>query len=675
ASKEETDASIDRNNNTGVNVPNTAANTHLNGAIQHYTLKDLYVDGAETGNVAGPNDAHSRTISLKIYAKRMPDGSTVNEIGIFDITDVDNIYGRRFPVAGPDQSFVLDDRSPGHKKYELKFEVLPDGNRKIIFSRPGGGAQLETSVSELYNKRADQAAGLKNIISVGGEEFYVLPQGGARGAVAMFPKALIDGRGVPGQDPRNLVPKLYAEIGKRAADGRNQNLPGKPRLGKVGKTDYHLEFNEELGVWEVEEGEGDPLPTTPTTGDATGPAGANPGGDNTGAAPGPVPDGGYTFVDFVNKFLAGDIASGKCKINSDDMKDLAGDLREKFGVVACQDERVGVQRIVIVPKTATSPNQQMDYSIPGFKLQGVRFYDHFLILQFDKQVQYLDLRKQDKDGNGKETGFAMSGFISDKKEASKFTDARALVDAFNHYMGTVPAAALTEVPRRVQAAVGGKPYYLTAGFPLGALTVNVQSGGETFNVWPEVSRGGAAADPTPNPYTNLGGPANAMDGAVSSVPEAFKPEFDSAGWKAKLIGTLPNAEMKGIALYELSDPIGKDKNKKYQLSFRYKAMDPDGAKVFQMKPFEVFNSASPHPGAGLELQGLTAGPVVDDRVASGYKFVQGSKKERGVLAVFQNKQVSAANAKKGAANCVGPVLWWGLKDRDAAVKVCEEDKF
>lgn len=216
--KVETGESVENNDNTGDIVPDTTPGrgSHLNGAMQQYTLKDLYLDGAQVAEVSGPKDEHSRRISMKIYTKRLPDGSIENEIGIFDITDEGNIYGRRFPVGGPDQSFVLDDRTPGHKKYELKFETLPGGDRKIVFGRPGGGVTINTKVSELYLGRADQAADLKNIISIGGKEFYVVPQGGALGAVAMFPKALIDARGGPGQDPRNLIPQLYAEIGKRA---------------------------------------------------------------------------------------------------------------------------------------------------------------------------------------------------------------------------------------------------------------------------------------------------------------------------------------------------------------------------------------------------------------------------------------------------------------------------
>lgn len=684
--KVETEASVEDNDNTGVNPPDTTpARTGLNGPAQQYTLEDLYVNGAKVGNVSGAKDPHSRTISLKIYSKWV-DGVIVNEIGVFDVTDKPkDIFGRKFSLDGGDQSFILDDRTPGHKKYNLKFGK-PDasGNQTIIFSRPGdGGEPLETSVKELFEKRADQAFDMKNIIKVGTDEFYVLPQGGARSGLALFSKKLIDGGS---KDFTLLEPTLLAEVGERGPNGRNRNLPGKPHLGKVGKEEFHLEFNEDLGLWEVKEGAGDPPPAEPTAGDGAGPGGANPGGPN----PGPVPAGGYTFEEFVRAYLAEAIASGKCKINPDDMKDLARDLRGKYGVVRCNDEREGPHAIVIVPKSAATPNQQMQFgniaaveakpgdpnakppveavaASPAYKFVRVRLADHYLALEFDKQVQYLDLNRPEKNS------FALSGFVVDKT-ASKFEDVKALVDALGHYMGAVPEAALTEVPKRVKAAVEGKPYYLSAGYPKGVLVVTVVWGGDSLNVWPEVAKPGAGTDSAPALYSHLTGPSNVMSGMVSSELEQFKADFDSGGWKAKLIGSVSDAEKNGVGLYEMTDPLGKDKETKHQLIFRYKAMDPEGAKVFQMKPFEVFNAGSPHPGAGLELDGLADGTVIKDRKVSGYKFVGGSSKTKGVLAVFQNRQVDGKNAKAGPDNCVGPVLWWGLSG-PAALKACQDDKF
>ncbi len=60
--------------------------------------------------------------------------------------------------------------------------------------------------------------------------------------------------------------------------------------------------------------------------------------------------------------------------------------------------------------------------------------------------------------------------------------------------------------------------------------------------------------------------------------------------------------------------------------------------------------------------------------AAVYHFLTGTIKEKGVQAVFQNKQLSGGGQKNNVANCVGPIVWWGLGDRAEALKACQDDK-
>ncbi|MEK7234462.1 MAG: hypothetical protein AAB268_11645 [Elusimicrobiota bacterium] len=660
------------------------SSTGRNAVTSQYTLADMFEDGAVVRDVCGPGDGGVRRISMKLYTKRV-DGEIVNEIGIFDLSDSpDDIFGRRFQIGVGKQKFVLDDRTPGNKKYELDFGP-PDenGNREITLSRPGGKGDgvLKTSTSDLFNMRADQAAALGHILDVGGEEFYVLPQSGAKGALVMFRKEVIDGRGKG--DPRFLEPELVAEVGERGPNGRNRNLPGKPHLGTVGNASYHLEYNKELGYWEAKEGAGDPPQTDkPTTGDGGGKPDGNPDG-SPGGKPDIKPDAGLKPLPDgmpINDLIARTLSElPECKQNTAATADLARDLQGKYAIVACGDDQ-----IILVPKSAQYPHQQLRYGSDKASLRSARFFDHYLVLEFAEQQQYLDLLKLEQGADGKPS-LALSGFVVGKsKSASKFSDAGALVDALKRYMGVNDATALTEIPRRVKKSLGGEPYELTAGFADGVLVVSSQRG----MIWPAVDAENNSAvppakGPASAPYTSLSGPANAMDGDVSSVDDEFRTEFETADKrKARLMGTQANAQVKNIALYETIDPIGKDTEKRYFVMFRYRAHDaqvptePKGDKViktFRHKPFEVFNAANPYPVKGISMQGLTEGDVVLDRVASGYKFVTGSTKNKGVLAVFQNKQVGAAGAKQGGDNCVGPVIWWGL-DRDEALKACKKDK-
>jgi len=690
------DASANQNDNTAPRMPNVTrgAGSQFDGATQQYTMDNLYVDGAAVADVAGPKDPHSRKISMKIYTKQMPDGTTVNEIGIFDITNQADIFGQRFPIGSGDKEFILDDRTEGHKKYKLSFGIAgKDGNREITFERPGGGPALKSSIYELYNKRADQAAGMRNIINVGGEDFYVIPQGGARSALAMFPKSMIDNRG-KGEDPRGLIPQLFAEVGVRGSDTRNENVPsgklGGPHLGTVGTKDYHLEFNKELKIWEVKDGPGN-LPEKPAPpADPAAPGGGTPGTPGTGGGDPNRPE--MAIID-LEKLLLRDAT---CKKYDKDTALMADRLKGKYGMVMCNPSGKpgGDQAILLVPKAVWSDQQMAFKSIaagangsPAAVMVKGRIVDHYLVLQFDSQVQYLDLDKK------KEGGFELVGMVSgkgDKLEAAgppaEEGKARAgmdnmiiFLDALREYMA-VPAkdsGVYAAVPKRVTEQVGaGKPFGLTGSYANGDLIVTATKGdGPGFQIWPAVVLPTA---PSSGKYEKLGGPSNVFESEVSSVDAPFEPEFNIPN-SYKLV--LEGPAQKDIALYKVVDPNAKDKTEKYYLSFKYLGVDtanasPESAKttkIFRQKFFLVFDADAPLP-AGRTMQGLTHAKDAIVRGQLAYRFINKTDEKKGVFAVFQNAQLTG-DQKEAKANCVGPIVWWGVADRDAAMKVCKNDKF
>lgn len=676
--KAELDADIAKRDEPVV-VPDTRNGARgrgsLDGGTRQYTLDDLYREGAVFGDVAGPKDANSRKISIKIYSTRKDDGSIVNEIGIFDITDTNDIFGQRFPLDQKTKAFVLDDRTPGHKKYELTFgEADANGNRSIKFARPDGGPALETSVGELLMKRADQAERMGNIVNVGGQDFYALPQGGAKSAMALFPKSLIDNR-MGTKDARDLAPQLYAEVGERGPDGRNVNVKnpanskGGPHLGTVNGKDYHVEWDPAAKAWVVKEGAGDlpEKPKPPTTGTGTGTGDPNnPGGGGTNPT---TPGGNVSIADLTALLLK----DPNCKQNPDDTKDLDPSLKTSFGLVTCTSDVEGTRQIVLVP-ASVAPSQQLAYGNTtsngqSFKLLRARFFGKYLVLVFDKQIQYLDLTKMD---NG---SFAMAGFVADKN-ASKFGDVTIFVDALRNYMGISggkDAEAFTAVPARLKSEIGGKAYLLTGAFSNGDLIVTVTSGGETFSIWPKITKPGQT-DSKPDPYANINGPGTAMDvtqGLISSENAKF---YDPTEWpesqKLKVI-----KETAEVGFYEMEGASPK----RYFLAFRFKTIDNPGAaeadrKVVTMrqKPFEVFNSTNPLPG-GYQLQGVLNGPVVQNRMKAAYRFVSGSSASKGAIVVVQNAQLDAGQSNS-KANCVGPVVYWGT-DLEGAQTACENSKY
>lgn len=283
--QKEIDESIAFHDRTAVIVPTPGGRSGgLGVAAARYVFDDLYVKGAVVGeNVYGEDDAGGRRISTKIYTRRNDKGKLINEVGICDITDRNDIFCRRFAMTVGEQTFELDDRTPGQKKYTLRIETKSDGSRGLFFGRPGKEADepgtINTSVEDLLLERANQAGTKGHIVEVppgSGQEFYVVPQGGARGALALLPKQAVDARGK--ENVWDLLPQLYAEVSVRNEEGRTVDIEGKPHLGEIGDNKYHLELNN--GMWWVKDGVGDKT-TDDTKADDTKAGDAKTTGDAT----------------------------------------------------------------------------------------------------------------------------------------------------------------------------------------------------------------------------------------------------------------------------------------------------------------------------------------------------------------------------------------------------------
>ena len=273
------------------------------------------------------------------------------------------------------------------------------------------------------------------------------------------------------------------------------------------------------------------------------------------------------------------------------------------------------------------------------------------------------------------------GFVAGKSaggsEERGFYDMGIFVDALRNYMGIAAgsndAKAFVEVPKRVAEVLKGKTARMSASYANEALTVQAVSGGRGIGIWPEIDMGADAPAADSTPYAGLSGPTNAMDRetSVSSDNASFEEKFETLDKRwAKLV---PGRKSEDIAMYESEDPIGKDKDKKYYLMLRFKEAAASGDPViFRQKAFEVFNSTSPLP-SDLHIKGLLSAAAVKNRTAMGYGFIEKSTKDKGVLAAFQEKQSRGANQQNAAANCVGPIAWWGVSEADA-LAACKADK-
>lgn len=172
----------------------------------------------------------------------------------------------------------------------------------------------------------------------------------------------------------------------------------------------------------------------------------------------------------------------RCKKNPDDTKDLAPEFKGKYGLIACEDGQQNMQEMLLVPRSV-SRSQQMLFEAPaGVKLLRARFAGHYFVLEFDTQIQYLDLRRQTK------FGFELGGFVANKR-ADRFTELPIFLDALKNYLGAGdggPHAAAIEKVRRSAKETTFREFEAILS-DKGILTVmGLTANGTRYLLWPEL---------------------------------------------------------------------------------------------------------------------------------------------------------------------------------------------
>lgn len=218
-------------------------------------------------------------------------------------------------------------------------------------------------------------------------------------------------------------------------------------------------------------------PETPSAAPAAPPA------TETGA-PAPAPIGGAPVREDkgmpIGEIEALLLRAPECKKNPADTAQIAPSLKGKYGVIACDSPIDGLTQIVLVPKSAAVPGQQLRYaSVRDAKLLRARIVDHYLVLQFDNQIQYLDLLKEDQGS------FALSGFVA-QEALSRFEDMVIFKDALKNYGGVAEGSEmLAALDEGVARAVGSKRRGLEASKIRGEWVVVAKSQGNFFQIWPK----------------------------------------------------------------------------------------------------------------------------------------------------------------------------------------------
>jgi len=669
----------------------------MKGSAKGFAFESLYVGGAKVErHVFKEGDPVSRAVSIKIYTVK-EGGRLVNKIGIFDITNKGDIFGRKFDILtkpGVD-TFVLDDRVPGMPKYALKFVPQAGGDTKVCFGREGNDEQVKTSLSELFGVRARQALDEGGSLEIGGKSFQVLGQGGAKGSLLFFPGDLRE-RMADGAD---LTPELAAEVNQRSSDGRNVLLPGKRDLGCVDAKPYHVEFNKELGIWEVKEGGGDPDQTQ----------GRRPG-QTSGDTPGEDQADSDLSAESA-PFEKALVASGEFERNDRVRKSLRRDLRDKVRVYSwCKRENgepvprpFAARHVWFFPAEQYAP-RNLRVPVPGLdaderedqagKPDEIRGIVHYIAASRASRTMYFDLDKPRKvevvNGEPQNHPFAQAGYAAEG--SLSIADELLLSDAMERAGYDAPArkAAARNLARLIRDKGRDPEFSITASAADANRRVKARLVGGDFYFWPEIEPLGSGGVRRDKP-----GPGRAFDLSVDpGGDEGFpaEPQVRAEGGVTDALVAVKQAADGSAALF--ANDRDEALATRWYLMYKFFADDGQGGgqgpAVAGGQPFSfpgrggrhilrssfvlVFaknrKEGPPFPGP-VKIGGLKAKAFPQN---GEFRYLAGSDNNIGLWYAVKNKQIaSSQQAVDMPANCLGPVIWWGMEFAQAK-KACAQNR-
>lgn len=215
---------------------------------------NIYADGGIRRYIYGPSDTTSRLISMLLYCDKSASGSVYDKLGIFDVTDPYDSYGQYFSFGhfdfNPAKTFMLDDRTPGHRKYSLL--ISPQTSIPIKFGRPGNEDQISTSRDKLLMLRARHAIDKGTRVTIGSKEFLVIPQQATLPSLVFFTGDLAER--LDDGDNNAAYASFCVKTMRRSAGGGWERERGPLLLGEVDGRPYELAFDPQINAWVIQEG-------------------------------------------------------------------------------------------------------------------------------------------------------------------------------------------------------------------------------------------------------------------------------------------------------------------------------------------------------------------------------------------------------------------------------------
>ncbi|MFA6092022.1 MAG: hypothetical protein WCU88_05310 [Elusimicrobiota bacterium] len=226
-----------------------------------YTTRDLFGAWGDY-NVVFIN---GRKIAVTLRTRKNSPNSSMGlyeEIGIYDISNPNDIHGRRFPLYSRDGSdpFLLNDDNPDGWRYVLDFvdSIEQSGEYDTVVGlrgaepdRPGntpeyGFGNTEITLHNLYRQRAQKIRDLADIVWINGEKFYQSAESAEKHSLLFWSADVLENiDAYQGNKAHDLRPELMAFLeSPTSSDFRIF-------LGDVRGQKYDLRWNGAINQWDI----------------------------------------------------------------------------------------------------------------------------------------------------------------------------------------------------------------------------------------------------------------------------------------------------------------------------------------------------------------------------------------------------------------------------------------
>ncbi|MBI5596633.1 MAG: hypothetical protein HY928_11135 [Elusimicrobia bacterium] len=638
-----------------------------------------------------------RLLSLVVRTKRTigpgdpPSVELTHELGLYDISNPSDIYGKRIPIDQYGSKVMA--LIGGGKQY--KIDLTPSGDDvNISIARPEGSTKDPAdampvfgnppgqmpSINSLFQNRAKKALESGNRVMIAGRAYRVTGEATNTGNLLFWDEQDLEAQRaaieIPGagMSARRWMPAMMTEVNK-LQDGQPRNLSNKVSLGRnIGGKWQGLQWNEGAGIWEPAEGDDfKPVPTAkpdipgPQPGPGTQPstpATANPG--QGGARPDPAQTDGWP----------GEIQGGYRSDNPRAARlneALSPAAKERVRFYAISEEALPKgpgQRVMGVTSKTPFDKQNIFHPHtlglwpPGMggtasaasEQEEIVLSGRVLASKTDRGITFVDLEKVSAEGGDYKTGDL--GYYLIGAEIKDIADIQVLGTVLRAAgFGAKADEAVANLRKALAAEAPVKGWNVSGPeFGKGALKagVNGKNGDVFYCLYPEYKVCNQGAENAPDRVPNVGQGFPLDPTSTTQVDGAFRDATELASGK-KLTRVDPKPA--DAALY-FNEEDGK---KSWYIAF---AMTSQGGGARRSKePTLAFRDPADNRvklPKDIQIGGLTLkGPAPDQVNLSVTKGDQPTIEASGFIA--------ATGQSKDA--CLGVVAWWGM-DKKAACDRC-----